>query len=97
MPHGLRRFQQSSQSHFVTFTCFHRRSSFNSPELCDLFLEALESTRRRFALRVYGFVVVPEHVHLLLSEPGSESLAIELIFAMNFLCKVVIGYPAPSH
>jgi len=75
MPHGLRRFQQSGQSHFVTFTCFHRRSSFNSPELCDLFLEVLESARRRFALRVYGFVVMPEHVHLLLSEPEQGTLA----------------------
>ncbi len=31
--------------------------------------------RRRFELRVYGYVVMPEHVHLLLSEPNHGTLA----------------------
>ena len=69
MPRGLKRFQQSGQTHFVTFTCYHRRHYFDSPAVYDLFVEVLENTRRRFALRVYGYVVMPEHVHLLVSEP----------------------------
>ena len=31
--------------------------------------------RRRFDMRVYGYVVMPEHVHLLLSEPEHDTLA----------------------
>jgi putative transposase len=31
--------------------------------------------RHRFSLRVYGYVVMPEHVHLLVSEPDRELLA----------------------
>ena len=31
--------------------------------------------RRHFALRVYSYVVMPEHVHLLLSEPEQDTLA----------------------
>ena len=69
MPHGLKRFQQSAQSHFVTFTCYHRRRGFDSPAVYDLFLQVLEQMRCRFAMSVYGYVVMPEHVHLLLSEP----------------------------
>ena len=38
-------------------------------------LRALENTRRRYGLRVYGFVLMPEHVHLLLSEPDRGTLA----------------------
>jgi len=34
-----------------------------------IFEEALERVRRRYHLYVYGYVVMPEHVHLLLSEP----------------------------
>jgi len=75
MPHGLKRFQQSAQSHFVTFTCYRRRPNFDSPEVYDLFVEVLERTRRRFALCVYGYVVMPEHVHLLVSEPERDLLA----------------------
>ena len=75
MPHGLKRFQQSAQSHFVTFTCYHRREGFHSAEIYDLFVEVLERMRCRFALCLYGYVVMPEHVHLLLSEPPHELLA----------------------
>jgi hypothetical protein len=36
---GLRGFQQSGQSHFVTFTCYHRRAYFDLPDVCDLFVQ----------------------------------------------------------
>ena len=75
MPHGLKRFQQSAQSHFVTFTCYHRRRGFDTPAVYDLFVQVLEQMRGRFALCVYGYVVMPEHVHLLLSEPQRGLLA----------------------
>src|SRR5215475_8435195 len=81
MTRGLRRFHQSRQSHFLTFSCYHRQPKFKSPEVCDLFLESLESMRRRFAMRIYGYVIMPEHVHLLVSEPDGETLA----DAMHFL------------
>ncbi len=75
MPHGLQRFQKSAQSHFVTFTCYHRRQGFDSPAVYDLFVQVLEEMRRRFELCVYGYVVMPEHVHLLVSEPERGLLA----------------------
>jgi putative transposase len=70
MPRGLRRFQESGQSHFVTFSCCHRQAHFSTPELFDMFLQCLEDMRLGFDLCVYGYVVMPEHVHLLLSEPA---------------------------
>lgn len=75
MPRGLWRFQESGQSHFVTFSCYRRQAHFVVDESFDLFLTCLEDTRRRFQLYVYGYVVMPEHVHLLLSEPQQSTLA----------------------
>jgi putative transposase len=75
MLHGLKRFQQSAQSHFVTFTCYHRRRGFDSPAVYDLFVQVLEEMRCSFGLCVYGYVIMPEHVHLLLSEPQRGLLA----------------------
>ncbi len=69
MPRGLRRFQESGQSHFVTFSCYRRQPNFVNATVYDLFPLCLEEMRRRFDMRVYGYVVMPEHVHLLLSEP----------------------------
>jgi len=75
MPTGLKRFHQSRQSHFVTFSCYRRQSKFVDATIYDLFPVCLEDMRRRFAMRIYGYVVMPEHVHLLLSEPGQRTLA----------------------
>src|SRR4051812_34587669 len=75
MPRGLRRFHESQQTHFLTFSCYRRQARMNQAVRRDLFLEKLEQTRIRFALRVYGYVVMPEHVHLLLSEPDGSLLS----------------------
>ena len=91
MPHGLKRFQQSRQSHFVTFTCYHRRKTLTAPDVCDLFVEVLECMRRRFAMRVYGYVVMPEHVHLLLSEPELGFLADAIHYLKLSFAKHLIG------
>src|SRR6185437_7074098 len=75
MPWGLVRFHHSGQSHFVTFCCYHRRRMFTTDASCRTFESALEWVRRNYELRVYGYVVMPEHVHLLLSEPQCGTLA----------------------
>jgi putative transposase len=75
MPRGLYRNQQSGQSHFVTFSCYRRQPLFNDFEAYDLFPACLEKMRRRFHLCVYGYVIMPEHVHLLLTEPEQGTLA----------------------
>ena len=73
MPWGLMRFHDSGQSHFVTFCCYHRRRLLTTDESRRIFESALERVRLSFRLQVYGYVVMPEHVHLLLSEPQRES------------------------
>jgi REP-associated tyrosine transposase len=75
MPSGLRRFQQSGQSHFLTFSCYRRQANLSSPGAYDLFVQCLEDMRRRFAMCIYGYVVMPEYVHLLVNEPQHATLA----------------------
>ena len=75
MPLGLKRYQRSRQSHFVTFTCYRRLRHLDPAEMKDLVVAMLEQTRRRFSFYVYGFVVMPEHVHFLVSEPQRALLA----------------------
>ena len=69
MPWGLTRYHQTGQSHFVTFCCYHRHSLFTSDASRRVFESAIERVRRSFRLRIYGYVVMPEHIHLLVSEP----------------------------
>ena len=75
MPWGLKRFQQSRELHFLTFSCFQRRPNFASPSSRSRFELSLEQVRQHYGFVVYGYVVMPEHVHMLVSEPESKTLA----------------------
>lgn len=44
----------------------------------DIFEENLEQVRRWYGMYVIGYVVMPEHVHLLISEPARKDLAVTL-------------------
>jgi len=91
MPWGLTRFHQSGESHFVTFCCYHRRRLLTTDESRRIFESALERVRRSYRLSVYGYVVMPEHVHLLLSEPPQDTLADALKSLKQVVSRRLIG------
>jgi len=74
MPEGLKRLHHSGQPHFLTFSCYHRGPLLSHLQMEDTFLRALEQTRQRFEMYVFGYVVMPEHIHLLVSEPAAGVL-----------------------
>ena len=75
------RYQQTGEFHFLTFTCYRRRSYLSTVAAMELFEDALERVRSRNLIVVAGYVVMPEHVHLLVSEPqrGLLSKAIQAL------------------
>ncbi len=75
MTETLHRFYGGRDLHSLTFSCYQRRPYFKRADRCDLFLQVLERVRRRYRLVVLGYVVMPEHVHLLLSEPQRKTLS----------------------
>lgn len=78
MPTGLRRFQQTRQMHFITFSCYRRQPKLSVARAQETFEHSLERTRRAYQFCVAGYVVMPEHVHLLVTEPESHPLATAL-------------------
>ena len=69
------RYYGGRDLHFLTFSCYQRQPLFNSAKRRDLLLEVLERVRRRYRFVVLGYVVMPEHVHLLVSEPQRDTLS----------------------
>ncbi len=69
MPRRLHRYYGAGYLHFITTSCYQRRALLGKKQHRDLFLEVLEQVRRRYRFVIIGYVVMPEHVHLLLSEP----------------------------
>jgi putative transposase len=78
MVEGLERRQEGGDVHFVTFSCYHRCGYLKTPAARDLFEDALARTCYRYQFDVFGYVVMPEHVHLLLGEPAKDLLAVGL-------------------
>jgi len=78
MPWGLKRYQQTGNLHFITFSCYRRSPLLADPQARDTFVMMLEKVRRWYSPYLTGFVVMPEHVHLLLSEPERATLAVVL-------------------
>jgi len=74
MTKGLVRYQQTGDFHFLTFSCYHRLPYLSTPESRHLFEDALERIRLSYQLVVAGYVVMPEHVHLLIGEPHENTL-----------------------
>jgi putative transposase len=69
------RYQQTGEFHFLTFSCFRRRDYLSTVAAMELFEDALERVRLRYLFAVAGYVVMPEHAHLLVNEPGSGLLS----------------------
>jgi putative transposase len=69
VPNHPHRHYGAGYLHFITTSCYRRLPLLQRPRHRDLLLEVLESVRRRYRFVVVGYVVMPEHLHLLLSEP----------------------------
>ena len=69
------RHQQTGEFHFLTFSSFRRQPYLATVAAMELFEDALERVRLRYLFAVAGYVVMPEHVHLLVNEPARGLLS----------------------
>ena len=81
MTQGLRRYYGAQPLHFITASCYRRRALLGTSPRRDVFLRILEEVRQRYGFVVVGYVVMPEHIHLLISEPerGDPSKAMQVL------------------
>ena len=81
MPSRLKRYYNAKHLHFITGSCYYRLPLLGTPQRRDLFLHVLEQARQRYRFVVVGYVVMPEHFHLLISEPetGDPSVVMKVI------------------
>jgi len=69
----LRRREIPGDVRFITFSCQRRLTLLGRTALRDLFADALAAARTRHGFELFAWVVMPEHVHLLMRpHPGSR-------------------------
>lgn len=71
-----KRYQHQRCLHFITFSCYRRIKLLDSAAARDTFEHELERVRRWYGCYITGYVVMPEHVHLLISEPERSELCV---------------------
>jgi putative transposase len=78
MPSGLKRYYGKGDLHFLTFSCYQHRPLLEKADARDVFVRELDRARNEWKFLLFGYVVMPEHVHLLISEPpaGTPSAAL---------------------
>jgi REP element-mobilizing transposase RayT len=67
--------------HFITCSCYQRRALLGTARKRDAFLKILDEVRTRYEFLLVGYVVMPEHIHLLISEPkiGTPSTVMQIL------------------
>lgn len=67
-PHRKRRraINEVGHAHFVTFSCWKRWPLLSRERSCQWFVDTLDHVRRSLDFAVWAYVVMPEHVHLLI-------------------------------
>jgi len=63
------RYYGNDDLRFIHCSCYHRQPWLGTVKRRDLFLRVLEEVRERYRFVVVGYVVMPDHIHLLISEP----------------------------
>jgi putative transposase len=75
MPTGLKRYQQTGNFHFITFSCYHRQPFLQTDTPKNIIQIILEQTRKQQGLCIAAYVIMPEHIHLLTNEPKTGTVA----------------------
>jgi putative transposase len=73
MPTGLQRHYGKGHLHFMTFSCYRRLPLLGTSSARDLFVQELAKVRAECSFLLIGYVVMPNHVHLLLSESSQAT------------------------
>ncbi len=81
MPKRLQRQYGQKHLHFVTFCCYHRRPYLETVRARNILVQVLGEVREKHHFLLVGYVVMPDHVHLLLSEPpnGTVSTVLQVL------------------
>ncbi len=81
MTKRLERFYGQHHLHFITCSCYGRCPLLDTPRKRDVFVGILNEVRVRYRFGLIGYVVMPGHVHLLISEPalGTPSTVMQVL------------------
>ncbi len=81
MTRGLKRHYGLGHLHYITCSCYHRWPLLRTARSRNCFVRVLAEVHARYGFKLVGYVVMPEHFHLLISEPatGTPSTVMQVL------------------
>jgi len=70
----LEQFDHLGTIRFVTFSCYHRYGWLTEHEVPETFLKRLDEIRVQNGIGVLAYVIMPDHIHLVLFSPDTRAL-----------------------
>lgn len=72
----VKRFNEPGHAHFLTFSCFQRLPLLSKDRTRTWFVQSLQAARNRYEFDIWAWVIMPEHVHLLIHpRPAAYSIS----------------------
>ena len=62
----VRHFDEAGHAHFLTFSCYRRIALLGKDRTRLWFVEALQAAQKKHAFDLWAWVIMPEHVYLLI-------------------------------
>ncbi len=59
-------FNDAGHAHYLTFSCFHRQQLLTDDNIRMWFIQSVNQVKKQFSFKLWAWVIMPEHVHLLL-------------------------------
>ncbi|MFV0442844.1 MAG: REP-associated tyrosine transposase [Planctomycetaceae bacterium] len=64
--HHRRSYNEIGHAHELTWSCYHRHPFLSKERTCLWLVEAINQARRELEFDVWAYVIMPEHVHLII-------------------------------
>ena len=79
----LRRADVPGDARFLTFSCFGRQPFLSRQRCCEWVLDAIERSRQRHGFDLWAFVIMPEHVHLLVYPRPEPHRVADMLYTLK--------------
>lgn len=71
----MKRYYENNMVYFITIVTEERRPIFLRHVTCDLFINVITYQKIAYDYKVYGFVIMPEHIHLIIQPVGAKNIS----------------------
>jgi putative transposase len=89
----VKHYDIPGDAHFLTFSCYRRYQLLSKDRSRLWLIDALKNARTKHGFHLWAWVIMPEHVHLLIWSPGEETKTDKVLASI----KKPVGYEAVQY